>query len=81
LACSHLSRLPPTSQGDTLFKGSVGRTSWNGLPSLQGTSDPQQEINSIASKLMALDESTRVISGHGAPTTVGAEKRSNPYLR
>jgi glyoxylase-like metal-dependent hydrolase (beta-lactamase superfamily II) len=67
--------------GDTLFKGGVGRTSWDGIPSLQGTSDAQQEIQSITSKLMTLPEETIVVCGHGSCTTVGQEKANNPYIR
>mmetsp|Transcript_67302 Transcript_67302/g.190450 ORF Transcript_67302/g.190450 Transcript_67302/m.190450 type:complete len:81 (-) Transcript_67302:259-501(-) len=57
--------------GDTLFRGSIGRTSWAGIPSLQGTSDPQQIVASIDSKLLSLDKDVKVISGHGPSTTIG----------
>ena len=67
--------------GDTLFRGSVGRTSWAGIPSLEGTSDPQQLLGSIRYKLLGLPEDTEVVSGHGEHTTIGREQRSNPYVR
>ncbi len=59
--------------GDTLFAGSIGRTDlWGGssatiLASLQG-------------KLMALDDDAEVITGHGPSTTIGRERRDNPFL-
>ena len=67
--------------GDTLFRGSIGRTSWDGMPSLEGTSDSQHEISSIKFKLMTLPEDTRIVAGHGEATTIGRERASNPYVR
>lgn len=66
--------------GDTLFAGSVGRTD---LPasSRVGT-DPWDVLRtSIREKLLTLPDETMVLPGHGPATTIGAEKRSNPYLR
>ncbi len=59
--------------GDTLFKGSIGRTD------LYGGGD--DIIDSIREKLIRLDDNTRVFPGHGAPTTMGLEKRVNPFVR
>ena len=59
--------------GDTLFAGSIGR--WD----LGGTS-MEDIVRSIESKLLAYPDSTPVVPGHGAHTTVGTERRSNPYL-
>lgn len=59
--------------GDTLFYGSVGRTD------LPGGSH-EQLIESIKSKLMVLDDGTFVYPGHGPSTTIGREKRNNPFL-
>lgn len=60
--------------GDTLFSGSVGRTD------LPGGSYPQL-VQSIQSKLMAMDDSTPIFPGHGPETTIGAERRSNPFVQ
>lgn len=59
--------------GDVLFQGSIGRTD------LPGGSYPQL-IESIKTKLMTLSDDTIVYSGHGPETTIGAERRSNPFL-
>lgn len=60
--------------GDTLFRRGIGRTDlWGG--------DSTLIMRSLKVKLMSLDESTRVIAGHGPETTIGEEKRANPFLR
>jgi hydroxyacylglutathione hydrolase len=59
--------------GDTLFAGSIGR--WD----LGGTS-LEDIVASIRSKLLPYADATHVIPGHGPFTTIGAERRSNPYL-
>lgn len=59
--------------GDTLFQGSVGRTD------LAGGSG-NDLLGSIMTKLMVLDDDTVVLPGHGPQTTIGAERRSNPFL-
>ena len=59
--------------GDTLFRLSVGRTD---LP----TGDWDTLVSSISSKLYTLDEELTVYSGHGAPSTIGFEKRANPFV-
>jgi hydroxyacylglutathione hydrolase len=64
---------PTLLTGDTLFAGSIGR--WD----LGGTS-MEDIIASIRHKLMAYADATPVIPGHGPFTTIGAERRSNPYL-
>jgi glyoxylase-like metal-dependent hydrolase (beta-lactamase superfamily II) len=59
--------------GDTLFAGSVGRTDlWKG--------DYDQEIGSIKKKLLPLGDEVVVIPGHGGETTIGFEKKNNPFL-
>jgi glyoxylase-like metal-dependent hydrolase (beta-lactamase superfamily II) len=59
--------------GDTLFRGSVGR--WD----LGGTS-LADIVASIREKLLAYPDDSIVVPGHGPATTVGLEKRENPYL-
>lgn len=59
--------------GDTLFWGSMGRSDFPG-------GNGAELIRSIKTKLMALDDKTRVYPGHGESTTIGEERRNNPYL-
>ncbi len=60
--------------GDTLFAGSIGR--WD----LGGTS-MEDIVDSIARKLLPLEDATPVVPGHGPFTTIGIERRTNPYLQ
>lgn len=60
--------------GDTLFYHSIGRTDM-----IKG--DYDSEINSIINKLMPLDDDIKVYPGHGMETTIGNERKENPYLR
>lgn len=60
--------------GDTVFKSSIGRTDLPG-----GNHDTLME--SIHSKILTLPDDTRVLSGHGDDTTIGFERRSNPFLQ
>lgn len=60
--------------GDSLFKGSVGRTDLLG-------GDFTQLIASIKNKLLALPDDTVVLPGHGGPTTIGQERAHNLFLR
>ncbi len=60
--------------GDVLFSGSIGRTD------LWGGSFEVLE-KSIRTRLYTLDDQTRVICGHGPDTSIGREKRSNPFVR
>ena len=59
--------------GDTLFQGSVGRTDF---PYCDGPA----LIAAIKSKLMVLDDDIVIIPGHGPRSTIGAERRANPFL-
>ena len=59
--------------GDVLFKGSIGRTDLPG-------GDYETLMQSIFEKLMALDDDVVVYPGHMDPTTIGAERRNNPFL-
>jgi hydroxyacylglutathione hydrolase len=59
--------------GDTLFAGSIGRTDLPG-------GDLTTLLNSIRKVLFAFPDDTVVYSGHGERTTIGIEKRTNPFL-
>lgn len=59
--------------GDVLFNGSIGRTD---LP--QG--NYQQLIDGIKTKLFVLPDDTKIYSGHGPATTIGNEKKHNPFF-
>jgi hydroxyacylglutathione hydrolase len=59
--------------GDTLFRQSVGRTD---LPGGSG----RDLLDSIVTKLMVLDDDTVVLPGHGEKSTIGLERRTNPFL-
>lgn len=60
--------------GDVLFAGSVGRTDLPG-------GNTRQLIEGIRNKLLILPEEVRIIPGHGPMTTIGAEKKTNPFLK
>ncbi|MBW8348107.1 MBL fold metallo-hydrolase [Bacillus sp. IITD106] len=60
--------------GDTLFEGSIGRTDLPG-------GNHEQLLSSIKSKLFNFPETTEVLPGHGAVTTIQKEKESNPFLQ
>ncbi|MEO1442057.1 MAG: MBL fold metallo-hydrolase, partial [Chloroflexota bacterium] len=59
--------------GDSLFAGTIGRTDLPGgsLPVL---------MNSIKTELLTLDDSVRVLPGHGPETTIGQERKTNPWI-
>lgn len=59
--------------GDTLFNGSIGRTDFPG-------GSMSEIINSIKEKLLALGDEVNVYPGHGDMTTIGYEKKYNPFL-
>ena len=60
--------------GDTLFTESVGRTDLPG-------GSTEELLTSIREKLLGLAEETIVYPGHGPQTTIGHEKKANPYLQ
>lgn len=74
----HLSFSEPATRrvfvGDTLFAGSIGRTDFPG-------GSYSRLIGSVREKIFTLDDATLVYPGHGPHTTVGAEKRTNPFFR
>ncbi|HUS00637.1 MAG TPA: MBL fold metallo-hydrolase [Chitinophagaceae bacterium] len=59
--------------GDVLFNGSIGRTD---LP----MGDPQTLLSSIKQKLFVLPDDVIIHSGHGPETTIGNEKKFNPFV-
>jgi len=59
--------------GDVLFKGSIGRTDFP-------NSNHQDLVNSIQQKLFKLPDHYVVYTGHGEPTSIGEEKRNNPFV-
>jgi glyoxylase-like metal-dependent hydrolase (beta-lactamase superfamily II) len=59
--------------GDLIFAGSVGRTDFPG-------GSWEQLVESIKTQILTLPDETRLLSGHGPETTVGEEKRSNPFV-
>ena len=59
--------------GDALFAGSIGRTDFPG-------SDHNTLVESIRREILSLPDDYAVLSGHGPATTVGVERRSNPFL-
>ncbi|MGR4064599.1 MAG: MBL fold metallo-hydrolase [Vulcanimicrobiaceae bacterium] len=65
--------VPTLLTGDTLFAGSIGR--WD----LGGTS-MEDVVASIRGRLLDYPDATAVIPGHGPFTTIGIERRDNPYL-
>jgi len=66
--------VPHLYAGDTLFAGSIGRTDlWGG--------SYEDIMESLKGKLLGLPDSTIVHPGHGASTSIGAERESNPFLK
>ena len=59
--------------GDVLFAGSIGRTDLPG-------GDYDTLLTSIADQLLTLPDDFKVYPGHGPPTTIGLERRTNPFL-
>lgn len=76
-APGHLSFYMPAQKilfsGDSLFAGSIGRTDLPG-------GDYELLMRSIFEQLMPLDDDVRVLPGHMGATTIGRERRSNPFL-
>lgn len=72
--CLHFAPLKMVLAGDTLFAGSIGRTDLPG-------GNYNQIIDSIRSRLLTLPDETKVVPGHGPATSVGAERRTNPFLK
>jgi glyoxylase-like metal-dependent hydrolase (beta-lactamase superfamily II) len=60
--------------GDVLMRGTIGRTDFPGC-------SMEQLLRSIRTKLYTLPDATQVYAGHGAMTTIGEEKRTNPFTQ
>lgn len=72
--CFHLPQHQVLFDGDVLFQGSIGRTDLPG-------GDFDLLMSNIHHKLMILPDETVVLSGHGPRTTIGDERRNNPFLQ
>ena len=59
--------------GDVIFQGSIGRTDFP-------YGDHDALINAIKSKLFPLGDDMQFLCGHGPPSTIGQERRTNPFL-
>lgn len=59
--------------GDVLFKGSIGRTDFEG-------SDEEAMTHSLRTVVLELDDALQILPGHGPTTTMRAERTGNPYL-
>ena len=70
--CYYFQEAGILGSGDTLFAGSVGRTDFP-------TGSMGTLVRSIKEKLFVLPEDTRVYPGHGESTTIGDEKKNNPF--
>jgi len=71
--CYYFKQIPAVFVGDTIFNNSVGRSDLPG-------GNHEQLIASIKAKLMTLPDDLKLYPGHGPVTTVGNEKKFNPYL-
>ena len=59
--------------GDVVFQGAIGRADLPG-------GSYHQLMDSIRAQVLSLPDETRLLTGHGAETTVGWERRTNPFL-
>jgi glyoxylase-like metal-dependent hydrolase (beta-lactamase superfamily II) len=71
--CFYLPAHDALFDGDVLFQGSIGRTDLPG-------GDYDLLMSTIREKVMVLPDETVVLSGHGPATTIGYERRTNPFL-
>lgn len=72
-ACYYFEKEGVLLSGDTLFRGSIGRTDFP-------TGDYDTLVQSLNTKLMVLPEEVTVYPGHERTTTIGYEKMHNPYI-
>ncbi|HEX6946094.1 MAG TPA: MBL fold metallo-hydrolase [Acidimicrobiia bacterium] len=71
--CFHVPEEGVLFSGDQLFAGSIGRTDLPG-------GSYEALMTSMRDRVMVLDDETRVLPGHGPETTIGIERRQNPFL-
>jgi glyoxylase-like metal-dependent hydrolase (beta-lactamase superfamily II) len=71
--CFYVEEQETLFSGDQLFAGSIGRTDFP-------YGSHQALMASMAEKVMVLHDDTRVLPGHGPETTIGRERRTNPFL-
>jgi glyoxylase-like metal-dependent hydrolase (beta-lactamase superfamily II) len=71
--CFYLEDHEMLFSGDQLFAGSIGRTDFP-------YGSHQTLMTSMTEKVMVLPDETRVLPGHGPETTIGQERRTNPFL-
>lgn len=72
--CFYIKDLKAIFTGDTIFFESIGRTDlWGG--------DSEKLLNSIRTKIFTLDDDVEIFPGHGPSTTVGHEKKYNPFFK
>jgi glyoxylase-like metal-dependent hydrolase (beta-lactamase superfamily II) len=64
---------PTLIGGDLIFMGSIGRTDLPG-------GDLRTLVNSVKEKIWVLPDETKILPGHGPPTSVGFEKKVNPFV-
>ncbi|KAK8814203.1 hypothetical protein WA158_008065 [Blastocystis sp. Blastoise] len=79
--CYYFKHINLLCSGDILFKGSIGRSDWTGVPSLEGTGNGKKMVQQIKQKIFVLDSKTEVIPGHGDDTTIGRETIYNYAIR
>ena len=72
--CLYIGQEKVLISGDTLFYGSIGRTDFPG-------GNYKTLIQAIQTKIMPLADDVTVYPGHGASTTVGYERRKNPFIQ
>lgn len=72
--CFHLPAEGVVFTGDALFQGSIGRTDFPG-------GSLETLLTGIREKLLVLPDETRILAGHMGPTTIGRERRTNPFLQ
>lgn len=70
--CTYFAEEKLMVTGDTLFAGSIGRTDFPG--------GSMEEMTESLAKLKKFPDETRILCGHGPVSTLGQEKKTNPYL-